>query len=377
MARHNGGPAQTLPPIPRTRLIGRERERVAGSALLIAEAVALLTLTGPGGVGKTRLALAVAEAVAGQFAGGVAWIDLAPLSDGELVPVAVATATGITPAPGSSIEAELARHLQRRQVLLLIDNCEHLLTPTAALLSHLLASCPALQVLATSRARLHIRGEYVHPVEPLPVPPSSDRSAESVARNEAVRLFVDLARAAGAALRLDETNAPTVAALCRQLDGLPLAIELAAARAALLPPEVLLDQMRDRFSLLRDGSRDAPTRQQTIGDTIAWSYDLLSPEEQMVFRRLAVFSGGFTPSAAQQVAGDWSGPDGDILRGLGSLLDQSLIRRVEGTGEPRFTMLETIREFGLERLAASGEEAAMRRSARGVFLHACPRLDAF
>jgi predicted ATPase/DNA-binding CsgD family transcriptional regulator len=354
-------------PIARTRLVGRDAERAAARALLRDESVPLLTLTGPGGVGKTRLALAIAADVAPHFADGTAFVDLAPLADPALVPLAVATAVEFTPLPGWPVVAELTRHLRRRELLLLLDNCEHLLEGTAALVAELLAGCPGLRVIATSRAPLRLRGEHVLAVAPLPVPPASERSPAALARNDAVRLFLAFARAAGAA-PLDEPRLPAVAALCRELDGLPLAIELAAARCALLPPETLLVQMHDRLAVLRDGPRDAPARQRTIEAAIAWSYDLLPPAEQALFRRLAVFSGGFTLEAARAVAADWDDGPGDVLGGIGRLVDHSLVRPVDQPGEPRFTMLETIRAFGLARLAASGEDVATRTRHAAWFL---------
>ena len=295
---------RNVTPLPRTRFIGREAERASARSLLLDDAAPLLTLTGPGGVGKTRLALAIAEDVAEHFADGVAWVDLAPLNDAALVPMTLANALAITPSPGQSVLEELARHLRVQQMLLLLDNCEHLLPAVADVAAGLLITCPALQMLTTSRAPLHIRGEQVLPVEPLPLPTEDTPSLSALQQNEAVRLFVDRARAVRPAFALTETNAAMVATICRALDGLPLAIELAAARITILSPEALLAQMTDRLSLLSDGPRDAPTRQQAIEATIAWSYELLSPEDQALFRRLAVFSGGFTLEAAQDVAGN-------------------------------------------------------------------------
>jgi predicted ATPase len=225
--------------------------------------------------------------------------------------------------------------------------------------SSLLAACPALQILATSRAPLHVRGEQEFPVDPLPLPSVDTLSLEAMTQNEAVRLFAARARAVQPAFRLETTNAATVAALCRRLDGLPLAIELAAARSKIHSPESLLAHMTDCLQLLGDGPRDAPARQQTMRDTIAWSYELLSPAEQRLFQQLAVFAGGFTMDAAQAVAG---GPDPQqsIANGLTILVDHSLVRRADGHGDPRFMMLETVREFGLQRLAAEGNEAIIQ-----------------
>lgn len=357
------------PPIPRSRLVGREAERETARTLLLEEAVPLLTLTGPGGVGKTRLALAIAQDLAASFAAGVVWVDLAPILDAALVPATLATALAFIPSPARPIVTELARHLRPRQVLLLLDNCEHLAPAVADLVAALLATCPAVQVLATSRAALRIRSEHHLPVAPLPFPPDDASSLAEVAEHEAVHLFIERAQAVRPTFRLDDANAATIATLCRHLDGLPLAIELAAAQLTLLSPEALLAQMGDRLRLLRGGARDAPPRQRTMRDTIAWSYGLLASAEQTLFRRLAVFVGGFTLDAATSVSQTSSNAMTDILAGLSVLADHNLARPVDGaTPEPRFTMLETVREFALEQLAASGEADAVHSRHAAWFL---------
>jgi predicted ATPase/DNA-binding CsgD family transcriptional regulator len=345
----------------RTRLIGREAEVATGRALLLEEAVALLTLTGPGGVGKTRLALAMAAEVGQHFADGVVWVDLAPLADPQLVAAAVMAALDVTPDPNCPLTSELVRLLRPRQMLLLLDNCEHLLAATAELVATLLASCPAVQVLATSRAPLQIRAEQEMPVDPLPLPSAGDSSIEVLGLNTSVQLFADRARMVRPAFRLEPSNATVVAEICRRLDGLPLAIELAATWMRVLSPEALQERLARRLLDVPLGARDLPARQHTIRAAIAWSYDLLGPDDQTSFRRLAVFAGGCTLEAAQAV-GDYD-QSVDVVMALHRLSEQSLLRQDAGLdGTLRFTMLETIRACGLEHLAASREEDAIRRA---------------
>lgn len=318
-----------------------------------------MTLTGPGGSGKTRLALAIAHDLVIHFADGAIWVDLAPLADPSLVPATVARALGIVPVADLPLVEQLIRELRPRQTLLLLDNCEHLLHAASDLAGSVLLACPAVQVLATSRAPLHQRGEQEFPVEPFPLP-GADVRPEVLSANDAVRLFVERARAVAPGFLMTEANAATVAAICHRLDGLPLAIELAAARIKIVSPEALLALMGDRLRLLRGGPRDLPARQQTIRETIAWSYALLTPDQQTLFRQLAIFAGGWTLEAAAAVAGDRHTTIDDMLDEIGALVDHSLVRRVEGSGESRFTMLETIREFGRAQLVATGEEAEVR-----------------
>jgi non-specific serine/threonine protein kinase len=354
-------------PSPRTRLIGRDAEREAARTFLLDEAVPLLTLTGPGGVGKTRLALAVAHALAEHFADGVVWVDLAPLADPEVVPATVAAALAMIPAPGQPLADELARALRSRQLLLLLDNCEHVLAAAADLVGHLLMHCPALQILATSRASLRVHGEQEVPVEPLPLPPATHLPLDRLGTNDAVRLFVERARAVSPGFALNAANATAVTDVCRRLDGLPLALELAAARSKLLSPQALLRQMTDRPLMLTGGPRDAPARQQTIAATLDWSYGLLSPMEQTLFRRLAVFAGAFTLDAAHAVASSGWDADLPIVDGVAALVDHSLLRRVDAGNELRFRMLETIREFAWEQLGRHPDEMRETQDAHARF----------
>ena len=349
-------------PTPLTSFVGRERELA-----LLADRLAaarLVTLTGPGGVGKTRLAVQAAVAARGAFDGGVAFVSLAPIRDPGLVAATVAQALGVREVAGRTVLAGLTAALRHLRLLLVLDNFEQVL-PAAPVVATLLAACPRLTVLVTSRALLRLSGEHDVAVAPLSVPaPGAAATAEVLERAEATRLFLERARAARAELAVDAEDAEAIAQVCRRLDGLPLAIELAAARVRLLSPRALLARLERRLPLLTGGPRDAPARQQTLRATIAWSDELLEPDERTLLRRLAVFAGGCTLEAAAAVCTPATAAAGAAvaqLDGLDSLVGKSLLHAgASPAGEPRFGMLETVREYALEQLEASGEAEALR-----------------
>jgi len=359
-------------PLPLTALIGREQEVRAVLDLLSHPEVRLLTLTGTGGVGKTRLALEVVTELRDDFADGVCFVSLAPISDPDLVLPTIAQALGLWEAGDLPVEEQVHAALRERHLLLLLDNFEQVVQGAPQLAS-LLASCPRLRMLVTSRAALHLSGEHEFPVLPLAVPDLTHLpEPETFTQQAAVRLFVLRAQAIQPAFGVTPANARAIAEICVHLDGLPLAIELAAARIKLLPPQALLARLSHRLEVLTGGAQDLPARQQTLRNTLQWSYDLLTEPEQRLFRWLSIFVGGCTLEAAEAVcqAGRAGSEQASIvLEGIASLLDKSLVQQTEREGDaPRLVMLETIREFGLECLERQGELEAPRRAHAHYYL---------
>lgn len=353
--RPNNLPSQLTP------LIGREKELTSALELLRRDEVRLMSLTGPGGTGKTRLSLQLAAEMLETCEDGVFFIELAPVREVSRVVSTIAQVLGIREVTEQPFLETLKEHLRDRNTLLALDNFEQV-TEAASVVAQLLTACPKLKVLVTSRIPLHISGEHELPVPPLALPRRKPPPpVETLSQYGAVQLFIQRAQAVKSGFSITNDNAPAVAEICVRLDGLPLAIELAAARVKLLSPAALLTRLENRLNILTGGARDLDTRQQTLRDTIAWSYDLLDDAEKKLFRRLAVFIGGATLDAMEAVCGD--SLEMDVFDGVYSLVDKSLLRQEgdEDSGEPRFMMLETIREFAAEQWEQSGEVQEIRR----------------
>ena len=378
-------------PLQTTPLLGRDQDVRAVTGLLLRDDVRLVTLTGAGGSGKTRLGVQVAAELLDRFEDGAFFVDLAPITDSALVASTIALALGVQADGGRPMLDVLVDSLHGRQLLLMLDNFEQVLA-AATVADTLARACPRLCVLVTSRAALQLRSEHEYLVSPLALPdPTRSFTPEALSQYGAVALFIERATAIKPDFALTNANAPAVAEICARLDGLPLAIELAAVRIRLLTPEAILSRLGHGLALLSGGRRDLPARQQTLRNAIAWSYDLLGREEQALYRRLAIFAGGCTLEAAEAICGGGVREEGrgasdaysslaphlSILDGLESLAAQSLLRQVDGPdGEPRFGMLETIREFGLEQLRESGELEAVARAHAQYYLNLTKALGA-
>ncbi|MGD0425676.1 MAG: protein kinase [Candidatus Acidiferrales bacterium] len=353
-------------PVQRTAFVGREKEIAAAKELLVSKDIRLLTITGPGGIGKTRLGVEIATGLQENFPGGIHFVPLSPLRDPALIASVIVQTLGIREAGGQSPLELLKKYFQdssREPVLFLLDNFEHLIQ-AAPVVADLLAIAPNLKILVTSRAALHVYGEHEFPVPALGVPDSQAKSSiDALSQFPAVALFVQRAVAAKPDFELNQQNASAVIEICARLDGLPLAIELAAARIKVLSPSAMRTRLASRLQLLTGGARDLPQRQQTLRAAFDWSHDLLTPAEQKLFRRLSVFVGGCTLEGVEAVCDTKGDLELDLLDGMSSMVDKSLLQQLEqANGESRFSMLETIREYAREKLEASGEEAATKRS---------------
>src|SRR3954447_16581850 len=343
-----------------TSFVGREREKLELERFLSDDA-RLITLTGPGGSGKTRLALAVSTEVVVRFEDGVWWVELAPIADADLVPQAVAQVLRVAEVPGRPLTEAIADDLHDLEIVLVLDNCEHLVAACARLAEALLRACPRLVILATSCEPLGVAGERNFPVPPLSSPENHDLSVEELERFESVRLFVERARYRLPAFALDDRNAASVAEICHRLEGIPLAIELAAAKTRVLSVGQISSRLADSFRLLKSESRTLDPRQRTLGAAIDWSHDLLGEKERVLFRRLSVFSGGFDLDAAEAVCSGRSIEEDEVLDLLSHLADKSLLLAEEREDEVRYRMLETVRQYASEKLEESGEPDVFSR----------------
>jgi predicted ATPase len=359
-------------PASRTAFVGRDKELVVAKALLLRPDVHLLTVTGPGGIGKSRLALEIARQAADHFTAGTYFVPLSAISDPALVTLAISQTLGVRECGNQPPLDVLKEHLRsslRAPMLVVLDNFEHLIA-AAPMLSELLAIAPTLKLLVTSRSALRLYDEHEFPVPPLALPDAKHLpSANALSKYSAIALFTQRAAAVKPGFEVTEENAAAIVEICARLDGLPLAIELAAARAKLLSPSALLTRLASRLQLLTGGARDLPARQQTLRQAIDWSYDLLTAQEQKLFRRLSVFLDGCTLEAVEAVCDVKEDLELDLLDGMSSMVDKSLLQQFDqADGEPRFMMLQTIREYGLEKMVASGEDRLTRRAHAAYYL---------